>query len=592
MALYDAFISYSHAKDKPIASSLQSVIQTLGKPWYKRRALRIFRDDTSLSATPHLWPTIEIALSESRYLVLMASPEAARSQWVGKEVAYWLEHKSIDTLLIAVTDGELSWPPGASDFTWSDATPLPPALKGKFPAEPKWVDLRPYREGASKRDRKFTELAANFAATIRGIPKEDLLSEEVRQQKRALTLAWSAVALLAVLGSVAFWQYVVALREKQIAVQQQQLAEQQRDRAEKTLHTATDSADDLITDLAIKVRDVPGVPLEVIQHILENGKGLLDNLMTFNQTSPAIQLIRITTGSELGLTLAQTNSPDGGPLVKQAYDSAKQLAQTNPDLPGMDYALGRAAEVMGQLTERTDAKAGYGYYTEANQSYGNCLNKNNKDASCLNSEFLTLGRIGNMLYDAKQYDDAMSMYQKSFDLAQQYAKLVPPGPEVAAYLGGRYDHIGRIYFDNKDFDNAMAQFTKAQTTMEPWLNDAHTTVTFKVELANAYNSIANVLTAQASAARDRNKMQQAVAYTEKAENIEMGLAAGDPSNTAYWSNLMIDDDNLSFLNGALGNKAAEQAYATKRDQAQQRAQATPSTTGQQTGAGTPQQSKQ
>jgi hypothetical protein len=42
---YDAFISYSHAKDKPIASALQSVVQKLGKPWYRRRALRVFRDD-------------------------------------------------------------------------------------------------------------------------------------------------------------------------------------------------------------------------------------------------------------------------------------------------------------------------------------------------------------------------------------------------------------------------------------------------------------------------------------------------------------------------------------------------------------------
>ncbi len=40
MATYDAFISYSHAKDKPIAAALQSVIQKLGKPWYRRRALR------------------------------------------------------------------------------------------------------------------------------------------------------------------------------------------------------------------------------------------------------------------------------------------------------------------------------------------------------------------------------------------------------------------------------------------------------------------------------------------------------------------------------------------------------------------------
>ena len=56
---YDAFISYSHAKDKPIATALQSVVQKLGKAWYRRRALRLFRDDTSLSATPHLWPSIE-----------------------------------------------------------------------------------------------------------------------------------------------------------------------------------------------------------------------------------------------------------------------------------------------------------------------------------------------------------------------------------------------------------------------------------------------------------------------------------------------------------------------------------------------------
>src|SRR6202035_3666094 len=97
MSLYDAFISYSHAKDKPIAAALQSVVQKLGKPWYRRRALRLFRDDTSLSATPELWPTIVQALGQSRFLVLLASPEAAASPWVNKEVAYWLDAQGADT---------------------------------------------------------------------------------------------------------------------------------------------------------------------------------------------------------------------------------------------------------------------------------------------------------------------------------------------------------------------------------------------------------------------------------------------------------------------------------------------------------------
>src|SRR5689334_10605706 len=104
MALYDAFISYSHANDKVIAGALQSAVQKLGKPWYKRRALRVFLDNTSLSATPQLWPTIESALGQSRYFILLASPEAAASKWVNREVAHWLDNHSIETVLIGLTN--------------------------------------------------------------------------------------------------------------------------------------------------------------------------------------------------------------------------------------------------------------------------------------------------------------------------------------------------------------------------------------------------------------------------------------------------------------------------------------------------------
>src|SRR5262245_41679952 len=249
MSLYDAFISYSHAKDKPIAAALQRSVQTLGKPWYQRRALRVFRDDTSLSATPQLWPTIERALGESRYFILLASPEAAASKWVNKEVAHWLDHNSVDTLLIGLTDGTLAWDEATSDFHRGAALPLPPALAGRFTAEPKWIDLTAYRAGTDARDDKFIELAADFAAAIRGMPKEDLLSQELRQQRRALRHAWSAAAALLVFAGAAVWAAKVAVdnariarEQEQIATEQKQVAQQQRDRAEKTLSTATRTA--------------------------------------------------------------------------------------------------------------------------------------------------------------------------------------------------------------------------------------------------------------------------------------------------------------------------------------------------------------
>ena len=225
---YDAFISYSHAKDRPIANALQSVVQKLGKPWYRRRTLRLFRDDTSLSATPHLWPSIERALSRSRFLILIASPEAAVSRWVDQELAYWSEHNSADTVLIALTGGELDWDQATGDFRWSEATPLPAALKSRFTTEPRWIDLRPYRDGTVPKGTDFMGLDADFAATIRGIPKEDLLSQEVRQQRRALTLAWSAAGALVALLGVAGWQW-------QEARLQRDQAQIERDRARSQL---------------------------------------------------------------------------------------------------------------------------------------------------------------------------------------------------------------------------------------------------------------------------------------------------------------------------------------------------------------------
>src|SRR5262245_65690 len=71
---YDAFISYSHSADGQLAPAVQSGLQRLARPWYRRRALRVFRDETGLSVNPHLWGSIERAMDESRYFVLLASP--------------------------------------------------------------------------------------------------------------------------------------------------------------------------------------------------------------------------------------------------------------------------------------------------------------------------------------------------------------------------------------------------------------------------------------------------------------------------------------------------------------------------------------
>src|SRR5262249_31425803 len=101
--------------------------------------------------------------------------------------------------------------------------------------EPRWIDLRPYRDSSAAKRAEFMGMAADFAAAIHGIPKEDLLSEEVRQQRRARTLAGTAVTALLALLLVAGWQWRVAETQRAVAEAQTKEAQLQRDKARAQL---------------------------------------------------------------------------------------------------------------------------------------------------------------------------------------------------------------------------------------------------------------------------------------------------------------------------------------------------------------------
>jgi hypothetical protein len=49
---HDAFVSYSHAADSELAPALEQGLEKLAKPILALRALDVFRDQTSLSASP------------------------------------------------------------------------------------------------------------------------------------------------------------------------------------------------------------------------------------------------------------------------------------------------------------------------------------------------------------------------------------------------------------------------------------------------------------------------------------------------------------------------------------------------------------
>ena len=62
--------------------AIHMALQRFAKPWYRRRTVRIFRDEASLAVNPGLWSAIERALVTCEFLTADASFEVTtRGRW-------------------------------------------------------------------------------------------------------------------------------------------------------------------------------------------------------------------------------------------------------------------------------------------------------------------------------------------------------------------------------------------------------------------------------------------------------------------------------------------------------------------------------
>jgi WD40 repeat protein len=319
---YKAFISYSHAADGKLAPALQRALERFGRAWYQKASIRIFRDETNLALNPGLWTSIEAALADSEYFLLLCSPEAAQSKWVQHEIDYWIGHSTPQKLLIVLTGGEALWDGVTNDFDWSRTT-LPRNLARVYTEEPFYIDLRwaHTAEHLSLTNPRFRDQTANVIAGITGRSKDELIGEDVRVQRKARRIAWSAVSLLFVLFVAALGAAWWALTERNLAVAQarialgRQLAAQaENTRAlqgpliERSLLLAIESAHlapALEADQALRhslaLMPEPGRPIphaKAVEAIAVSPDG--DELTVVSETEKTATIFRISAGVVIG----------------------------------------------------------------------------------------------------------------------------------------------------------------------------------------------------------------------------------------------------------------------------------------------------
>jgi tetratricopeptide (TPR) repeat protein len=230
-ARYFAFLSYSH-KDEDLAEWLHSQLEQFRVPRalagqlsehgvIPKRLTPIFRDQHELAAADDLGEEIEEALANSRFLIVLCSPDAARSRWTNAEIVTFKRTRPDGCVLAAIAAGE----PFASEMPGREEEEcFPPALKQKYDrrghptgkrAEPLAADLRDQGDGQRVGLMKLI-------AGMLGVGLDDLLQRETtRRQRRLAYLAAASLAGMAITSTLA----ITAIHARNEAREQRREAE-------------------------------------------------------------------------------------------------------------------------------------------------------------------------------------------------------------------------------------------------------------------------------------------------------------------------------------------------------------------------------
>jgi tetratricopeptide (TPR) repeat protein len=334
---YDAFISYSHAADARLAPALQSALHRFAKPWWKLRAISVFRDETSLVAAHDLTGSIRTALEGARYFILLASPGAARSRWVAREVGFWLERKSLESILIVLTDGHIAWDEETCDFDWSLTDALPATLAGKFKAEPLWVDLTWVHSARqlSPRDPRFQQAIARLAAPVHGKSLDEIAGEEVRHHRKTRRLVRSAVASIALLAAAAIAGAWLALQGQR--------------RAEHNLNQALIAASSIESMVAKDLQDLAGVSVALRLRMLQRVDPVLSNLDPGRQAG-AVQSTRAIALAEVASAYGVLGKYDEAmKRIEHAIDVLAAEAGSRPNEVALQIGLAKSYKTYADL---------------------------------------------------------------------------------------------------------------------------------------------------------------------------------------------------------------------------------------------------
>ncbi len=317
---YKAFISYSH-KDVKWARWVQRALESYVVP--KRLVGKVtprgvvgphlrpvFRDRDEFSSESDLSAAVTTALTQSAVLIVVCSPDSARSRWVNEEVLTFKRLGRAEAIITLIVGGEpnASTVHGhASEECFCEALRYRLNVAGDLsnePVEPIAADLRPGGDGKRQALRKLV-------APMLGIKLDELVRRDLnrRLQRMAWVAAGSTVGM-AVTLSLAILAYLSS-----------QDAERRRNQAEELLSF-------MVGDLRRSLEPIGR--LDLLQQVSDEAMTYFASTQPSDLTDSGLSKHAKVLTQIGNIRLAQRRFDEALSSFGDAYERSASLAARNP----------------------------------------------------------------------------------------------------------------------------------------------------------------------------------------------------------------------------------------------------------------------
>jgi tetratricopeptide (TPR) repeat protein len=426
---YRAFISYSHADAAP-ASWLHRKLEGWRVPPRMRdadpllpdRLAPVFRDREELASAGELGPQIQAALLESDALIVLCSPEAARSRWVDAEVEAFRRSGRGDRIFALIVAGE----PNSGD----ERECFPPSLRE---SEPLAADLRPGKDG------KELALLKLISGLLR-VPLDTLRQREARRRHQRM-LAVTSIAV------------VVMLVTSVLAVQ----AMRAREAAERRQKQAEALVGFMLGDLNDKLSEVSR--LDILEGVHDHAMAYFQSLPDTDVTAQALEQ-RAQALLRIGNVRQEQGHLD---KALQSYEAAErlagQLASAAPESIPRQLMHANVLSFIGTMHwyqgEADQAQAGF---DAALQVLRRAQARKPNDSELLYQLSTVQNNTGHVLEGRGRIEEATERYELMLASTQRLVAKAPDYKDARTQLGLAHNNLAKMALLQGDLTGAITGY--------------------------------------------------------------------------------------------------------------------------------------